>query len=650
MKTQNLHHVEYTSELHLKNNYGDEQFELQDPLTGNFYSANFDWDCSLSKRVYGQMLFLQGSISRGYADPQNRIIPSSISSARQEIALIRAICEYWERTHSDRTLHSFTRVEIQEMLRKFLLRELDDGKTIELLGPSTLKSAVVILDRSHILLHQGKLVDGISQKLNVAFKKATMAPLLDSFNIEYDEWNRGGSYGSIPMTCASIMLCEAITLMESDEAKIASIFFEKWKQYGCSPLRWLRRGTKGDRLQLYRKYERCQKVKLDRWAGKRKEATIAFGKAIDEATNYHYEELPWESIGDLAKFCEELMKAGLVIMLLLSGFRISELQGMDINDYRKEVDGSWWFKSENPKTEHGISHPRSLHGLAAEAADMLKSICAIDTNDKNIPLFHNGFRNAAFEITLEWQNYDFDTWLQRSRYGKSTLRNWFSAFYQKYVVEKHPDVVKHHKKTSPHQARHTFAEFALRRFDGNVMDKIREHFRHSYGSFHTKHYVRKKLNETVRRSLELDYLVEVMGRISQNKVEDRYFGPAARRIQIEMAQVSALTPEEFEQFIEEHANDFLRFLAFEWGYCALRKGEENLAKCIDPITGVPYVDIRSSPEVCSECPHNMNNNLQRQELKRIGIAHQYIADHHPMTVLADMSKAVVTKISARLAD
>ncbi|WLG92539.1 hypothetical protein [Pseudomonas cucumis] len=628
------------------NQYGDELFQIQDPLTGKFYTISFAWNCSMAKRLYAQMYFLQGDISRGYADDKGRIVVSSLSSARQEIAYLREVCEYWETHFPDRALQSLSRLEIQMMLRVLMIKKENNEAGGEILGISTMTMVCKILDRTNNMLHAGKLVDGVIHRMTEPFRRSTMEPLLKELEVEYAVWKKGGSYGSIPLTCASLMLAEAITLIESDEAKIAVVFFVQWRKLKSNLANWF--GEK-DRLAFYRRMQSPNYV-LSRFERDWAQSAIEMGIAIDAATVAKFERLPWNSIGELGDFCNDLSKASLTIITLLSGFRIVEIQGMKINDYSQEPDGSWWFKSDNNKTESGFSHPRSLHGLAAEAATLMKGISAVDIDEVNLPLMHSGYRNGAFEVARGWGKISLEEWLADAGYSTMALRRWFKDFYQIKVVDKYPEAGEIHNEVSPHQARHTFAEFALRRFDGNVMEKIREHFRHSYGSFHTRRYTREKLSESVRISMERDYAKEVMERIAHGSLDDRFYGPAAKRIDKEMAEISVLTGPEFDGRVQALANEFVRFTAFEWGFCALRGNEQHIAKCHDPKTGTPNVDQRSAPEICAGCPHSMNNQLQKLELERTAIAHQSIADTHSLKVLRDMSTEVVKKIERRLVE
>jgi integrase len=628
----------------LANQLGDEIFQIQDPITGLFYSANFAWKCSIAKRLWAQTLFLASDLTRGYADDKNRIVVRRISTARQDLAYLRDICEYWQTHFPDRPLRSLSRLEVQMMIRSFMVRKDCNQSGNKILRITKLTTVCKLLERTYVFSHSGKLVDGVVHRMTKPFKKAAMEPLLGP-DIDFDTWFQRGSYGSIPMTCASLMLAEAITLIESDEAAIAVAFFAQWKGFKNNLQHWF--GDR-DKLAAFRRMESPDYIP-NRWGKHRAPAATALGKAVDAVTKTRYDRMPWNTPGELADFCKELTSAVVVIIALLSGFRISEIESMKINDYYQEPDGSWWFISENIKTEEGFAHPRSLHGLAADAANLMKKLTPINTDEINLPLIHRGWRSEAFCVARGRIAKDaLEDWLAGVGYETATLGQWFKRFYKKKVVEKYPEAAELLDDATPHQARHTFAEFALRRFDGNVLEKIREHFRHAHGSTHTQAYTREKLSVSVRMSMEKDYAREVVGRIALGHLDDRFYGPAAKRIEKEMSSISVLNGDEFDEQVKAIANSIARFTAFEWGYCVLRVTEHHIAKCHDPKTGTPNVDQRSSPAVCIGCPHSMNNPLQGEELKRIGIAHQFIATSHPLKTIGKMSEDVVTQIKRRL--
>lgn len=226
-------------EITTANTLGESHFSVEDINTGDVINFSFNWGCSSQKIMYGQLLFLKGNVARGYADENNRIVPSSISAAKTELLYIRRICEYWQTFHPDRALRSLSLAEIFSMVR-VLMRSAKSKDQI--MSRSVLGTICNLLDRSNTLYNKGLIFDGAQFVCNKRFKLEVMAPLLQEIGLEYEEWWEGGSYGSIPLTCASIILNEAISIIESEETKLAQAFFESWRKYPCAPVLWFDTG------------------------------------------------------------------------------------------------------------------------------------------------------------------------------------------------------------------------------------------------------------------------------------------------------------------------------------------------------------------------------------------------------------------------
>lgn len=626
----------------LQNVLGDKMFYLKDPRTHEVIELGFAWNCSEDLIIFGQMLLLRGPALRGYADSKNTIVPSSLSAVRSSAASVRFICEYLHRECDGRKLSSFNIQEVRVMVQAFMVYGTDST-----LGRSMLNSFCAILNDTYKMKNSGELMDGINFFINKGFKKDTMAPIMELFGLDYAEWYKGGSYGSIPMVCSSIILSEAIAILESDDLKIAQAFFETFKVYPKSPTKWFSEGTNSyDILAKYHEwvnhglpvtYDRLTIVRFNILASRIRDKGVVVPA-----------KLPWPNLRAFGNYCELAMEASLAVFLLLSGFRVGELEPLNVGDYYKKADGSWWFNTENRKTESGSVLARPLHGLVAKAADVNVSLCAVDAREYNLPLFHRGFKGRIYDVVLGWGGWKMEDWLKEARYSKQSLSYWFNNFYQKHVLPKHPELSAVHQRIHPHQARHTFAEFALRRFDSNVMEPLREHYRHALGSYQMRRYTDGKLRETVTQKMEADYLREIINRVASGNMDDRFHGPAANRIRKDVRSFNVVTPNELDNFIEQYGSNYERFVAFPWGYCALRVNEEHLAKCFDADVQTPKVDVDSCPEVCVGCPHNMSNDEQNRYLERIAIAHQDIAERHPLRFAAKMSEEVVKVISRRL--
>ncbi|TOM13236.1 hypothetical protein, partial [Vibrio parahaemolyticus] len=136
-----------------------------------------------------------------------------------------------------------------------------------------------------------------------------------------------------------------------------------------------------------------------------------------------------------------------------------------------------------------------------------------------------------------------------------------------------------HNTTSPHQARHLWAEYTIRRFDGAVIDLITEHFRHRHSDNFIKAYYEDALRERERDDIELSYIEEILRRIgSCNESLPGFFGAAAKRARNELRKAALISFDDFE-FAVASLTENIVITVDEWGYCLLRKGEEQLAKC-----------------------------------------------------------------------
>lgn len=621
------------------NKYGNIEWVTESQYDHTSRSISFNWNCDNNKIIYGQMLFVNSKCSGGFVDSSNRIMVTRHNTAKEELNTIKLLCEHWAQIHSNKPLWNWSRGDLSEFIRSGMVSPSDRKK---LYSRKRLTQICKILSMTRSGYTQGYLPDGIQFSITDSFRRAIMDPLLEERGLSYEEWSKDGSYGSVPLTIASLLIADAITLIESEEAKAAAIFFSVWRRSNVHPSNcfWKQSGSKLDRLERYFKYVGTNKLT---------DVDSDFGESFLKNGLGHLQKLPWKSVGQLSLFCKDLMQACLTILLLLSGFRISEIISLRFSDYYKFND-EWYFVSSVPKTHEGMRVPRVLHDLTAKAAQCLEDISYIDPRKYSIGFFHRGFMEGAANAALNGK-FASEEWARNIKgFSIKTVYPWFNLFYKKYILKKHPDCQAVCKKVSPHQCRHTWAEFSLRRIDGNVEERIREHFLHSKHSRMTRKYTQHKLKESVQYFLENEYLYEVVKRISCQKIDDRFVGPAARRILKLVGDVKTLTPDEFNSEIESCAAQIGRFAAFEWGFCAFFHGSEGSAQCLDPVTFLPNIDGCSGPNICIKCPNGLNNDIQAKHLVRTGIQHHYIATHHPIKAIGKLSADIMEAIVKRLED
>ena len=169
-------------------------------------------------------------------------------------------------------------------------------------------------------------------------------------------------------------------------------------------------------------------------------------------------------------------------------------------------------------------------------------------------------------------------------------------------------------KITPHMFRHTFAEFALRRFDGNVVELIRLHFRHHYGSFMTYEYTGNKQHESEWTKLVDNYLVELVERYISNGEE--LLGQMGKTIKAMADKYTHLSPQEAARRVKEDFGSFT-IKPHEYGFCMLRTATAAQAACWDKKLKLPKPED-ATVNMCARCIHRLTLESQIEDVKRIG--------------------------------
>jgi len=487
--------------------------------------------------------------------------------------------------------------------------------------------------RSHYALIDGKIPDGLSFLFDGKFKRDAMVPLIENCDATYAEWSASGSYGSVPLAINSLILGNSINIVESEKTLVAVCFFRAWKKSPRHVAGCFRSATKSGRDILQdHSTRRCLLGSI---------LTEEFAKV----GLVHIAELPWSSVAEFTSYCRLVGKACMTILLSLSGHRLGELISVNSTDWEYRND-EMFVKEEIEKTLDSIKIPRHFSRLCEVAIRTFWNLSYVDVDIHKMPLFHRGYSSVLAKIICKGGNVQ--QWIYSyAAMNDNTLREWLDDYYKCEVIPLCPEIKNIHPKIGPHQFRHSWAEFALRRFDDNVEAKIREQFLHkSYAS--TRKYTDGKLKESVRYALEHDYLTEIVNRIAENPLRKDFMGPAYLRVKKALQKLRILHLSDVEKYIEEIVESVENFLAFEWGFCVMFRDAKNHAKCHDRFTGFPNPVGRGCVQLCTSCPNSMNNLAQRDELIRIAYCHTNIAETHPVTAIGQLSADIVRQIERRL--
>ena len=491
-----------------------------------------------------------------------------------------------------------------------------DRLKTETLSYGSLKGLVdtINVTREHYLL--GLIDDGYTTLITYDFLTDAAIPVLKRLGINYDQWFKSNKVGSVPIVVFLILVQRAIEVIRDPYTLFLSEYMQLVRKRRINTKDHWRNGT-------FLHFCSNKKVNL---RDKTKE-DFRLIKGLLKKHNIEIDENLDLSTKTVSAQCDKIFDACILIFLALTGIRVSELLSISGDDYKQNPDGTWVFSSEIVKTNKGISEARQLSGLTLESAKLLVN-CSLVTkrnrkDKKRIPLLLRAFNSDGVDKKT-------DT-LTAKRYRISTsegIRLTVIAMLNE-AIAKHPqlrDVVEH---IHPHMFRHTWAEFALRRFEGNVFEAIRRHFMHAYGSYFTTTYTFNKLNKKVKDTIERKYLYEILERIAYeniNAMKNPNFkrdmtGKVVNYLAKAM-DVTILEDSEVQEFIESIGDEFESISAHEYGYCLVRKSTRALAKCYDRETQVPLLE-NGCFSLCSDCPNYAASGISNKDMIiRTAISHQ----------------------------
>jgi integrase len=509
-------------------------------------------------------------------------------------------------------------------------------------GPNnrgSIETVYNILVNSRRFKLRGKVTDGISFDFPKNFFENSLEDGLKIYKVSFDEWLSGGGYESIPLPVAMAMLSDAIATIEDKR----TLFLKDYFTFQRSD-----QAITSDSLFNKRSFDRYCRGEWIKSSGKSRDRA----KALKEVVSQHYgpevNGFPIDTQKELSDHCADIYDACLVIILCLTGFRISEVSSICGDDYHIEPDGTWVVDSEILKTNYGISELREMHGLVAKAAQTMVDLSYVTkrgcpSKDK-MPLF-----TRSYYYSDQKKN-------PRSKErctSESGLYSRLNKFYMSFLL-RHPELETHCTNIYPHRFRHTWAEFVLRRFEGNVFEAIRRHFRHSFGSYFTTHYTFNKLSDEVRDQIEKEYLKEILVKIATENAQamnDENFkkdlhGKTVKLISQAMDS-SIVTVEEVDDFVDVMMEDFESIVAHEYGYCLVRKSTRHLSKCVDQKTQTPVLQ-NGCFDKCSDCVHNVVSvDSNRDSIIRIAVSHTDMIESH-RAIFGENIKSKAIAASERL--
>ncbi|CAI9007732.1 hypothetical protein EMIT0324P_70240 [Pseudomonas chlororaphis] len=483
---------------------------------------------------------------------------------------------------------------------------------------TTLITAYRLLYRYH---QEGRCNDGperiVTQPVITKYLKEDLAAL----NFDFQDWKNSNSYGSIPFVVANLLMADAIETLKSPRTKQLLLYFETIRE------------TR--RLDLVNKMwtSNKNKIKKFRLTSNIDCLTRPFGGDSHESVECKslimiplYNELyrafgpnyqfPWPKYNDLQNDHQRVMLACYIIFLFVMGKRggeVGPLRACDISipQYRSD---SATFTTPNFKTNDGIQSTQGVTDFIEDAFETLVGLFYTDIRDTETPLFS----------TLPFlKSTDKPNGKVSQGHLSKLLQDYYLEFIERAATQVEIEIREIHPQISPHQFRHSFAEFSLRRFDGNVEELLRQVFRHGLNLKWIKTYSADKLDETTNQRLNQDYIRELVPRVlrDHSNLESDFVGGMAVYINTTIRpQTLHMTPSEFEKHLDRVVEDFVSITPHEYGWCLLHKNFATQAKCsLDGITPSPRA---TTSKKCNGCINFLSSRRSHFSAQRqIAITH-----------------------------
>jgi integrase len=629
------------------NQLSDDNWFIKDPKTENYIQLH--WNSCEGKekhKIWAKQLLV--SYLGGYSSDSGLLV-CRYSTLKGFMQGMRRILIFRSRYEVPDLVSKWGLGEISSLLRESLQNKISLRETQkdanDLASRGVIDSIFCVISASKNARKKGVVSDSftIHFKSKKAFCNSVFGDILQKHGIHITEFFRGGSFGEVRHEVVSLCVAEALDVLNSDKTKLArALCCFQQSEYAVNHsliYGYKDREKSGNRVSLNAFIENGQRFKHAKKPHPARENArqrlTKLYKKLSDSVGYPLTKPIWKSHSNFTEYCIEIYDACVILFLALTGVRASELSSIRVNDYFVDECGDWVFRSEISKTHSGAYQVRVMHGVLAEAANVLTDLSYSNKRIDSVGLFQ---RNIC-QHTIE-----------RDRLGRyvgfkpNTASLSVKRFYERFQAKHGAAVTSIQPSISPHQFRHSFVGFAIRRFDGSVLEPLRKHFMHSSYKDYMSFYTRGKLSQNVIHHYEREYIRELIERIATSKNQYEFSGKIVpyikKRIdEIIRQRVKVLTPEALAELIDEINGQVISICVNEFGYCFLTELEAENARCINPKTNIPDPKQLSGFVVCSGCPNRLSECAHKEAIVRKAIAHQDFLDKYPLKVKNKAIKA-----------
>ncbi|TWX69901.1 site-specific integrase [Colwellia demingiae] len=628
----------------LINKLTDDVFKITDNISGEVKDLDVALpDANKSWRIWGRQMLINAC--GGYVSPNTQALSARYSMVTSDLIKIKKLTAWATKHYPGRPLTQWGESECAFFVNAFAFNEIEETgrhdrfKVQELFAFKTIDKTLTFLKNTGTYYRKGLLNDGLLVSLPKDFTQTVLKQQLIDMGVDYVAWLKGGSYARFPLEISMLLLSEAIEILRRPSTHLLQAYFRTQRgEFKLHAQEVVFNGVKGaePRLKQYLKGEVLSKRQM--W-GKNKDLNNTIPHFVSKVEEEYAKlqgldkPLPFSDIFTLkgnkhvSELCVEVYDACLIVFLCLTGIRVHEISNLEADDYDIKADGTWMFRTNINKTHFGCSEMRSMSGLVAEAAMILNDLSYVTkrghTDEASTHLFGQYFKAAHFDTAPS------DIKARRLGIGTSSMRQRIQIFYET-LIKKHGEHLRQIcEGINAHGFRHCFAEFAIRRFDGDVLEAIRQHFRHRVGSAFTTDYTDGKGFADISQGAERRYIKELLHRMVGEDASD-FTGAMALHVRREVNKMAFRNPDELDEFLNDLSNDFDSLTPHEFGFCLVLTETRHLSKCLDKKTGVPNL-LEGCFELCSGCHHSFRSKKSNHDsVLRNVLSHEDFLDRFPL--------------------
>jgi integrase len=485
---------------------------------------------------------------------------------------------------------------------------------------SMLEGFVTLNKWLHKTYQTGLILDGPEYRINSSALLNHLTQIMVHSDINVTDWAQEGSHGSIPFVIANLLLVDAIEIINSEKCKQVLAYFNVFRSAklpGAAKILWAFHDNRPKRFRNttdeHILFNRSAREEQDTYECVDK-VLAPLHQALKEISGDNY-SFPWATYRKFITDYNQIITAAYVIFLSLLGKRgpseILTLRACDVSLTNEINQGT--IRAANHKSHGGARITQGVSSFITDAYNTLIRCSYIEKEGTDLPIFStlpliNNIYKQQREIS--------------SGYSVDLLQKYYEDFIARASNKVDFCIRTLHPNIGSHQFRHTFAEYALRRFDGNVEELLRQVFQHGSNHWWIKRYTADKLDDETAQRLNREYIQELIPRALRDIESDEqdFVGGMAIFIKTNIApKAHHLTPKEFEKYVVDLSDQFT-LTPHEYGWCMLLSEYSNQARCtIDGINPFPQ---GTDCEKCNKCMHFMasrSSHLSTQ--KMIAISH-----------------------------